>query len=393
MSVKIISSRRNIWILYAISLLQGLVFYGPISTLYRKAAGVSMLQIALIESVSLILSLLLEMPWGMIADRIGYKNTIVVCSILFFVSKIIFWQAAGFGAFLAERILLSVVISGLSGVDSALLYLSCPPKYQQKTFAMYESLGTAGLLAASLLYSLCFGNDYRLAGFWTMIAYGAAMAVSFFLVEPEHAAQPQGETGSLGRVILSVLKRPRLLLLLFAFGFFQETKQTVTVFLNQLQYQRAGIPGGLLGLLLAGMQALGFLGIFSQSLTCRLGEKHTFLLLMGAGGLSCMLLAQTKSPVLSVAGVGVLALAGSLLSPLQAVVQNREVRTAYRATELSVYAMVLDGIAAGANVAYGQAADVSLPLAFGIGAGTCAAACIFYLISVSKRWKEPPAGC
>ncbi len=380
-------SKRNIYALCAISLLQGLVFYGPIATLYRKAAGVTMLEIALIESVSLILSLLLEMPWGVIADRIGYKNTMVVCCGLFFVSKIIFWQAESFGAFLLERVLLAAVISGLSGVDSALLYLSCPPERQQKTFALYQSLGTAGLLLASLLYSLCFGDDYRLSAFWTMVAYAAALCASFFLVEPEHEAPSQEEKGSLGRVILSVLKRPRLLLLLLSFGLFQETRQTATVFLNQLQYERAGIPRSLFGILLAGMQLLGFLGLFSQSVTSRVGEGRSFMLLMGAGALSCVLLAQTSSPVLSVLGVGLLVLAGSLLSPLQSVVQNREVRTAYRATELSVYAMVLDGISAGANVAFGRAADVSLPLAFWLGAGACGAACGLYF-GAQQRKKE-----
>lgn len=383
---KNLSPGRNVQVLCTIALLQGLVFYGPVATLYRRAAGVSMLQIALIESVSLVLSLLLEMPWGAAADRIGYKNTLVVCCGLFFVSKIVFWQASGFGGFLAERVLLAVVVSGLSGVDSALLYLSCPPGRRQKAFALYEALGTAGMMAASLLYSLCFGGDYRRAAFWTMIAYGAAMCLSFFLVEPPHGAQPEGEGGSLFRVVLSVVKRPRLLLLLLSIGLFRETRQTVTVFLNQLQYQRAGIPDGLLGVLLAGMQALGFLGVLSPALTKRLGERRTSLLLTAAGAASCVLLAHTESPVLSVAGVALLVLAGSLLSPLQSVLQNREVRTAYRATELSVYAMVLDAISAGANVAFGRAADVSLPLAFQMGAAACVLACGFYgILGVAGR--------
>ena len=59
--------------MYAISLLQGMVFYAPIATLYRTAQGVTISQIALIESISLILSLLFEVPWGVLADRIGYK--------------------------------------------------------------------------------------------------------------------------------------------------------------------------------------------------------------------------------------------------------------------------------------------------------------------------------
>ena len=58
--------KKNVYLLYAIALLQGMVFYGPIATLYREAQGVSASQITLIESISLILCLALEIPWGVI---------------------------------------------------------------------------------------------------------------------------------------------------------------------------------------------------------------------------------------------------------------------------------------------------------------------------------------
>ena len=74
--------KRNIYLMYGISLLQGMVFYGPIATLYRQAAGVSVFEITLIESISLALCIALEMPWGVVADRIGYKNTLVISSLI-----------------------------------------------------------------------------------------------------------------------------------------------------------------------------------------------------------------------------------------------------------------------------------------------------------------------
>ena len=60
--------------MYAIALLQGMVFYGPVATLYRQARGISIFQITVIESISLALCLLLEFPWGILADKIGYKK-------------------------------------------------------------------------------------------------------------------------------------------------------------------------------------------------------------------------------------------------------------------------------------------------------------------------------
>ena len=72
-------NKRNIRLMYAIALLQGMVFYGPIATLYRQAAGVSVFQITLVEGISLALALALEVPWGILADRIGYRPSKILC--------------------------------------------------------------------------------------------------------------------------------------------------------------------------------------------------------------------------------------------------------------------------------------------------------------------------
>lgn len=44
-----IMQKKNIYLMYAISCLQGMVFYGPIATLYRQAQGVSVFELSLIH--------------------------------------------------------------------------------------------------------------------------------------------------------------------------------------------------------------------------------------------------------------------------------------------------------------------------------------------------------
>ena len=61
--------KKNIPLLCVITFLQGMVFYASVATLYREAAGLSMLQIGTIEAVNLALSMALEVPWGWLADR------------------------------------------------------------------------------------------------------------------------------------------------------------------------------------------------------------------------------------------------------------------------------------------------------------------------------------
>ena len=82
--------KRNLILLYTIVFLQGMVFYGPVAVLYRQAAGITVFQMTLIEGVSLVLTVGLEIPWGILAEKIGYRSTMVTCCIVFFISKIIF---------------------------------------------------------------------------------------------------------------------------------------------------------------------------------------------------------------------------------------------------------------------------------------------------------------
>ena len=107
----------------------------------------------------------------------------IFCSSLYFISKIVFWHATGFGGFLAERIMLSVVLAGYSGVDSSIIYLSCEGTDSQKAFGLYSSMSMAGLLIAAAVFSVFVGDDYWLAGLLTMFSYGLAMVLSFGLTE------------------------------------------------------------------------------------------------------------------------------------------------------------------------------------------------------------------
>lgn len=102
--------------MYAIVLLYGMFFYAPVATVFRQVHGVSFFQITVIASISLALMIVLEIPWGVIADKIGYRKTMIFCTGLLFLSKIVFWKVASFGGFLLEQIMISVVFAGMSGL-------------------------------------------------------------------------------------------------------------------------------------------------------------------------------------------------------------------------------------------------------------------------------------
>lgn len=365
-------SARNIPLLYAIAFLQGMVFYGPVATLYRQAVGVTVFQITLIESLSLALCILCELPWGLLAERIGYKNTLLMCNLLYFVSKIIFWRAGGFGGFLAERLQLSIVLAGLSGCDVSVLYLSCPEGGSQRVFGRYDALGTAGLLAAALVYTRFIGQDYRLAGLLTVFSYGLAALLSLGLAEVRAPGQKRAPV-ALQSLLRGLAGNRRLAALVLGAALLAQSHQTITVFLNQLQYRRAGLSDASIGYLYILVTVAGLLGAASHRFTRLLGQRRAAAAFCLAAAAACLTLALSARPLASVAGILTLRLAYSLFWPLQTAWQNRLVHTQNRAAALSLNAAVIDGVGVAANLAFGRLAGWRLPAAMLLGAALCTA--------------------
>lgn len=375
-------SKKNIIIMLCISLLQGMVFYGSIATLYRENAGIGIFEITIIESVSLVMSLAMELPWGLLADRIGYKTTMVICSVLFFISKLIFWKADSFGAFLAERLLLAVVVSGLSGVDASVLYLSAGEERSQRVFGWYDAAGTAGLLLSTLLYALLVGSNYRLAALLTVYTYGAAALLSLLLEEVRPALKEKKSSPLAGfRTSVQAFRHTRgLLPLVLCEALLGTAVQNVSVFLNQLQYARCGMTPSVIGFCALATMAAGLCGPLSEPLTRRFREYAFGQSLLLFCALACLTLAVTGSAVLSVIAVTVLCGASALFTPLSAALENRVVVSDDRATALSVNALIIDGIAAAADPVIGRLAEKSL-------SGTmtfCAAMCMGAMVCFSR---------
>ncbi len=367
--------------MYAIALLQGMVFYGPVTTLYRQVNGLSVFQITLIEGISYLLCIVFEIPWGIIADKIGYKRTMCFCCSLFFISKIVFWSAHGFSSFLIERIMLSIVFSGLSGVDTSILYLSCSKGESQKAFGVYSSLGEIGVLFAALVFSVFVRSNYSLAAFLTVISYGLAALLSFFLTEVRDSENRAVLFSELKVIFANVFKDKKFILFLLSAAFLSEICRTITVFLNQIQYEKCGLSASAIGYIYIIVTLAGMTAVFSEVLTRKLGIRRIGIVFYIAAIISCTVLGFTDKAFVSVLGILLLNVTDSLYQPYQMELQNRQVRSANRATELSVYAMVINCVSAGTSVLFGTLADISLSLSFLFGAGLGIIGLLFFI-----RW-------
>ena len=100
--------KMNIDRLDILSFLNGLVFYAPVALLVRTNAGVTMAQFIVLQAILSLTVFLFESPTGMVTDRVGYKNTMVMAQVTLFLAKILLLAAfirASYVLFVIEAVL------------------------------------------------------------------------------------------------------------------------------------------------------------------------------------------------------------------------------------------------------------------------------------------------
>lgn len=376
--------KRNIRILYAIAFLQGMVFYAPVASLYRQARGMSLGQIALLESISFIIQLAMELPWGVVADRIGYKKTMIAGCGIFALSKLVFWRADSFMDFFWERFLLSAAIAALSGVDESILYLSCGDGDSQKVFGRSNAFSTAGLLVSAGAFSLFMAENYALSALATLVAYALAAALTLGLAEVRPPERERRATvRAFFRLLKSTLRDRRFLLLIVCWAMYGQVLSSVCTWLSQNQYLRCGMGSRAMGFVYILVSVVSMVSVFSQRVTDRLGRSRAVLGALALAGAACLTLVFTRSAVLSAACVLFLEGSSALINPLASQVWNRQVTGADRATQLSIYAVLDEAVSAGGSLVIGRVADGSLDGAFLL----CAGVCVICALAMAARCK------
>jgi hypothetical protein len=197
----------------------------------------------------------------------------------------------------------------------------------------------------------------------TIIPYGMAVIASLFLqaIKIEAAKKPT-ILGSLKKVLDNRL----LLVFIIAVALLSEVSHSVTVFLNQLQYQSSGIDVKYFGIIMALIQLLTMLSAKSYVITKSIGQEKTVSIMAGGICIGTLLLVFTRNPVASILLIALVALCNAMVLPISSDIQNKSIRTSDRATILSIYAMTIDVVAALTNLLVGKTANQSIQFSFGV---------------------------
>ncbi|TQJ37764.1 MFS transporter [Streptomyces sp. SLBN-115] len=116
------TARRIIRLNYGFQLLFNLLWWMPVFYAYQKAAGLSDGQIFGIQSIYYVAFCLLEIPTGLIADRIGTRNCLRAGAVVMTAANLAPVVSASYTGFLLHFLAIAVGRSLTSGAASAYLY-------------------------------------------------------------------------------------------------------------------------------------------------------------------------------------------------------------------------------------------------------------------------------
>jgi MFS family permease len=142
-----------------ISFTNGLVFFAPIALLVRTKAGIDYSAFFLLQTILALTILLLEIPSGIITDKIGYKKTIVISQLFLFLARVLLFLAfykKAIVVFICEAIIEGIFHCFTSGTISAYIYNRYGnDNYLQKK-AKTGNWWTFGFLISTITYSFIY---------------------------------------------------------------------------------------------------------------------------------------------------------------------------------------------------------------------------------------------
>lgn len=183
----------------------GLVFFAPVATLLRTSRGVTLSQFFLLQALLSVTVFLVEIPAGVLTDRIGYKKAILLSQTLLFFARAVFLFADHIAYFIVEAIVEAFAVCFLSGTGEAYLYELCREEQDKERFVVESARADAWGTAGFILSTLCYAGLYHFTGLNGLVAatelagLGSILAVLCMPRVPER--RPGRERGPVRRAI------------------------------------------------------------------------------------------------------------------------------------------------------------------------------------------------
>lgn len=358
-------AKRNVRLLQIYRALRSALFVMPVIVLFFQQNGLSQTEIFVLQSAFAVAALIMEVPSGYVADRVGRRFSLLLGAVLSTIGFGAYALAYGFWPLLVAEVFLGIGMSFMSGSDSALAYDSLRAVGREKGYRKFESRTFVYTGLASALASIA-GGLIAVAGLrWTVVAQVAinalAIPVALMLVEPKrHEAKVAGRNAlrDVLRVTKYALHGHQEIKWLIFYAAVVGTLTHTMIWLTQPYYQLVGIPVGWFGVLWAVQFAL--LALFAQLADWyeRFGRAKVLASFVAIGVASYAVIGVAPSLwMLPVMIVG-FAFVRAVFTPIIRDYINQLVESDVRATVLSVQSFAQKVLYIGAGPLIGWVMDV-----------------------------------
>ena len=279
---------RNIPLFIAFRLLFNARFYYPVFAVLQLDYGLTMAQFAILNAVWAISIVLLEVPSGALADKLGRKPMVVIASVLMILemaliafvpfgnATLVFW------VWVLNRILSGAAEAAASGADEALAYDSLPAEKQEKEWPSvltrlmtYKSIAFAiAMLLGGAVYDAHFLNGLlgtsfeketviRFPVYLTLLSALISLPIVLAMTEPEIHSEPGEEVNAsfwveIGKTARWILGTPLVFSLILA-ALVHDTLMRLFLTMNSEYYRLIDLPESSFGIIGAGFAALGII--------------------------------------------------------------------------------------------------------------------------------------
>lgn len=176
--------------------IKNLQFFDPYLILFFREMGISFLQIGVLFSLREIVTNLMEIPSGMIADTVGRRRSMVFSFVSYIASFLVFFFVPHFTAYLGAMVLFGFGEAFRTGTHKAMIleYLKIKGIADQKIhyYGRTRSWSQAGASLSALIAALLvfYSGSYRYVFLFTVIPYTLDL-----LLMLSYPAELDGTTG------------------------------------------------------------------------------------------------------------------------------------------------------------------------------------------------------
>ncbi|MDP2690922.1 MAG: MFS transporter [bacterium] len=345
--------KNNIPRFYSYSVFVALSFaFVPIFVLFMHSRGLSYAEIGIVQAIYYALFFVFEVPTGVIADKLGRKNTLLLGMLLKVIALVVSLFSYSFLVFVLAEIFFSLSRSFSSGADSAFVYDSLALSQDTSQYLHVEGKIQTVLLMAHVVGGL-LGALMATVSLEAVYFFAAVMAIlGFFsalrLTEPQVSHHATSSISGYRQHLLSSLRdvwgnSKMIWLILYSTLIFILLRASIISFFQPLLISLS-FPENTFSLIDA-MLALGAAGFswYAFRMEKHLGIKRILLLLPIFMIVTFVGIALTMSP-LSLAFYLMSALVWGLHFPVFRNYLNAQIpQNNKRATILSVESLVSRG--------------------------------------------------